>query len=43
MIDDALRRELGPGLFEQLRRNADPSEEEAMALAVEVQHETRRR
>ena len=43
VIEDALRRELGLDVLERLWRNADMSEADAMALAVEVQHETRRR
>jgi metal-responsive CopG/Arc/MetJ family transcriptional regulator len=41
-IEDALRRELGFELLERLWQRNDMSEEEAMALAVEAQHETRR-
>jgi hypothetical protein len=41
-IEGALRRELGFELLERLWQRNDMSEEEAMALAVEAQHETRR-
>jgi hypothetical protein len=43
VIEDALRRELGLDLLDRLWRQNDLSEEEAIALAVEAQHETRRR
>jgi Ribbon-helix-helix protein, copG family len=43
VIEEALRRELGLELFDRLWRQNDLSEEEATALAVEAQHETRRR
>ncbi len=43
VIEDALRRELGLDLLENLwARNRLP-EDEAIALAVEAQHATRRR
>ena len=43
VIEEALRRELGFDLLERLWQRADLSEDEAMALALEAQHETRRR
>lgn len=43
VIEEALRRELGLDVLERLWHEADMSEADAMALAVEVQHETRRR
>jgi hypothetical protein len=43
VIEAALRRDLGLDLLERLWRRADLSEEEATALAVEVQHRVRRR
>ena len=43
VIEEALRRELGLDLLERLWQGDDLSEEEATALAVEAQHETRRR
>ncbi len=42
VIEEAVRRELGFDLLERLWQRNDMSEEEAMALAVEAQHETRR-
>lgn len=43
VIEEALRRDLGLGVLEQLWvRNRMP-EQEAVALAVEAQHATRRR
>lgn len=43
VIEEALRRDLGLGLLERLwERNRLP-EEEAVALAVEAQHASRRR
>jgi hypothetical protein len=41
VIEEALRRELGLELLERLWANSDLSEEDAVALAVEAQHETR--
>ncbi len=41
VIEDAVRRELGLNLFEGLWESATLSEEEASALAVEAQHQTR--
>jgi len=43
VIEEALRRELGLDLLDRLWRQNDLSEEEATALAVEAQHETRPR
>jgi predicted CopG family antitoxin len=42
-IEEALRRDTGMDVFERLwERNKDLSEDEAMRLAVEAQHEARR-
>lgn len=43
MIEEALRRELGIDLLGRVRQSNDAPEGEAVALAVEAQHETRRR
>ncbi len=43
VIEEALRRELGFDLLERLWAKSDLGEEEALALAVEAQHKTRRR
>jgi hypothetical protein len=43
VIEEALRRELGLDLLERLWQREDLGEEEALALAVEAQHETRPR
>jgi hypothetical protein len=43
VIEEALRRELGFDLLERLWQRNDLGEEEALALAVEAQHTTRRR
>jgi hypothetical protein len=43
VIEDALRRDLGFGLLEQIWQNADLDENDAMKLAVAAQHEARRR
>jgi len=43
VIEAAVRRELGLDLLEQLWQTNDLGEEEALALAVEAQHETRHR
>jgi Ribbon-helix-helix protein, copG family len=43
IIEEAIRRELGLDLLDRLWRQSDLSEEEATTLAVEAQHETRRR
>jgi hypothetical protein len=42
VIEEALRRDLGLDLFERIWARADLDEDEAMSLAVEAQHETRR-
>lgn len=43
VIERALRRELGLDLLDRLWQSNDLSDDEATALAVEAQHETRRR
>lgn len=43
VIEDSLRRDLGLDLLERLWEHNDLSEREATALAVEAQHQTRRR
>ena len=43
VIEDALRRELGFDLLERLWERGDVAEEQAVELAVEAQHRTRRR
>lgn len=43
VIEQALRRELGLDLLDRLWQDSGLSEDEATALAVEAQHETRRR
>ncbi|CAN5803960.1 MAG: ribbon-helix-helix protein, CopG family [Actinomycetota bacterium] len=43
VIEEALRRQLGFDLLERLWERNDLREDEATALAVEAQHETRRR
>ena len=43
VVEEAPRRELGLDLLDRLWQRADLPEEEAVALAVEAQHETRRR
>ncbi len=43
VIEEALRRELGFDLLERLWQRNDLTEDEASRLAVEAQHETRRR
>ena len=43
VIEEALRKDLGFDLLERIwARNEDLSEDEAMALAVEAQHEMRK-
>ena len=42
VIEAALRRELGLDIFEKLWDKSVLSEDEAMALALEAQHEVRR-
>jgi hypothetical protein len=41
VIEEALRRDLGVDLLDQLWSRADMSEKSASKLAVEAQHETR--
>lgn len=43
VIEEALRRDLGLDLLERLWQRNEMAEDEAMALAVEAQHRTRRR
>lgn len=43
VIEEALRRDLGLDLLERAWTRNQLSEDEAMALAVEAQHATRRR
>ena len=43
VIEEALRHHLGLDLLERLWSRNDLPEEEAMKLAVQAQHETRRR
>jgi hypothetical protein len=43
VIEEALRRDLGFDLLERLWARSDLGEEDAVALAVEAQHQTRRR
>jgi hypothetical protein len=43
VIEEALRHELGLDLLERLWQRDDVGETEAVALAVEAQHKTRRR
>ena len=42
VIEDALRRDLGLDVLERIWASADLDEDEAMRLAVEAQHESRR-
>ena len=42
VIEDALRRELGFDLLERIWARSDMPEDEAIALAVEAQHEMRK-
>lgn len=42
VIEEALRRDLGLDLLERLWERSDLSDEEALALAVEAQHASRR-
>ena len=42
VIEEALRRDLGLELLEQIWAKADLGEDEALSLAVEEQHEARR-
>ncbi len=43
VIEESLRRDLGLDLLEGLWQRSQLSEREAVALAVEAQHETRKR
>jgi hypothetical protein len=43
VIEEALRRQLGFDLLERLWETNDLGEDEAMAIAIEAQHETRPR
>jgi hypothetical protein len=43
VIEESLRRDLGLDLLERLWERNRLSEEQATALAIEAQHETRRR
>ena len=43
VIEEALRRELGFDLLDRLWQRDGLGEEQALALAVEAQHKTRRR
>ena len=43
VIEDALRRDLGLDLLDRLWARNDLTENEAVELAVEAQHATRRR
>ena len=43
VIEQALRRDLGFELLERIWAKADLEEDEALSLAVEEQHRTRRR
>jgi len=43
VIEDALRRDLGVDLLDELWSRADMSEKTASKLAIEAQHETRSR
>jgi hypothetical protein len=42
VIEEALRRQLGIDLLDRLWQSGDLSEADAVELAVEAQHETRR-
>jgi hypothetical protein len=42
VIEEALRRDLGLDLLERIWVSADLEEDEALRLAVEAQHESRR-
>jgi hypothetical protein len=42
VIEEALRRELGLDLLDRIWETADLEEDEALRLAVEAQHESRR-
>lgn len=42
VIEEALRRDLGLGVLERIWASADLDEDEAMRIALEEQHESRR-
>jgi len=42
VIEEALRRDLGFDVLERMWERADTDEDEAMELAVEAQHDSRR-
>jgi Ribbon-helix-helix protein, copG family len=42
VIEEALRRELGLDLLDRIWETADLEEDEALRLAVEAQHQSRR-
>jgi hypothetical protein len=42
VIEEALRRDLGYELLKRVWANADTDEDEALTLAVEAQHDSRR-
>jgi Ribbon-helix-helix protein, copG family len=42
VIEEALRRDLGLDVLERIWASADLDEDEALRLAVEAQHESRR-
>jgi hypothetical protein len=42
VIEDALRRDLGIDLLTRIWESADLEEDEAMRIAVDAQHESRR-
>jgi hypothetical protein len=43
VIEEALRRQLGFDLLDRIWQNADLSDDEALSLAVEAQHQSRPR
>jgi hypothetical protein len=43
VIEEALRRQLGLDLLDRLWKSSDLGEKEALELAVDAQHKTRRR
>jgi hypothetical protein len=43
VIEEALRRDLGLDLLERVWESSDLEEDEALDLAIEAQHKTRRR
>ncbi len=42
VIEEALRRDLGLDLLERAWEGSDPGDDEAMGLALEAQHKSRR-